>query len=190
MVSYIAAIEDAAETLRSARRILVLGCSGGGKSTFSQRLSSVLGIRYVSMDRDVFWLPGWVSRDPVEQRLIITQIAAEDSWIMDGNNPRSLDLRLPRADIILWVRMPRWLCLWSIVRRGWAHRGKTRPDMAPGCLEQMPDRQFISYVWHFERDDVPEFMEGIGRCGASVPIFQLRRRADMSRLLNRLGLAD
>jgi adenylate kinase family enzyme len=190
MVSYIAAIEDAAETLRSARRILVFGCSGGGKSTFSQRLSSVLGIRYVSMDRDVFWLPGWVSRDRVEQRLIITQIAAEDRWIMDGNNPRSLDLRLPRADIILWVRMPRWLCLWSIERRGWDHRGKTRPDIAPGCLEQMPDRQFISYVWNFERDDVPEFMEGIGRYGASVPIFQLRRRADMSRLVNRLGLAD
>jgi adenylate kinase family enzyme len=187
MQNAIATIEEAADLLRTARRILVFGCSGGGKSTLSQKLSAVLNLRYISMDREVFWLPGWVLRPRPEQRQRIARIVAEDRWIIDGNNPKSLDLRLPRADIVLWVRMPRWLCLWSIVKRGFAYRGSTRPDMAPGCPERMPDNAFLSYVWNFEREDVPEFMEGIRLHGPSVPIFQLKSRADMARLLQRLG---
>lgn len=188
MLNDISTIDGAVDALRSARRIIVFGCSGGGKSTLSQKLSRVLGLRYVSMDREVFWLSGWAPRPRPQQRQLITEIVAEDHWIIDGNNPKSLDLRLPRADMVLWVRIPRWLCLWSIVKRGFAYRGMTRPDMAPGCLEQMPDRQFLSYVWNFERDDVPEFIEGIRLHGPSVPIFQLRSRTEMSRLLQRLGL--
>jgi adenylate kinase family enzyme len=189
MQNAISTIEEAADLLRTARRVLVFGCSGGGKSTLSQELSRILGLRYVSMDREVFWLPGWVSRPRPEQRRLIGNIVAEDHWIIDGNNPKSLDLRLPRADIALWVRMPRWLCLWSIVKRGIAYRGKTRPDMAPGCPEQMPAAEFVAYVWNFERDDVPEFIEGIRRHGPSVPIVQFRSREEMSRLLQKLGSA-
>ncbi|KQV27976.1 AAA family ATPase [Rhizobium sp. Root1203] len=186
MPNGISSIEDAADRLRHARRIVVFGCSGGGKSTFSQKLSRTLGLRYVSMDREVFWLPGWVWRPRAEQRQLIAGIVAEDRWIIDGNNPKSLDLRLPRADIVLWVRVPRWLCLWSIVRRGFVYRGKTRPDMAPGCLERIPDWHFISYVWNFERDDVPEFMEGVRLHGPFVPIVQLSSRAEMRALLHRV----
>jgi adenylate kinase family enzyme len=186
MLNTISTIEEAIGRLCRARRILVFGCSGGGKSTLSQKLARALNLRYVSMDRDVFWLPGWGWRPRSEQRQRIAEIVAEDSWIIDGNNPKSLDLRLPRADIILWVRVPRWLCLWSIVKRGIVYRGRTRPDMAPGCLERMPDRKFLSYVWNFERDDVPEFIESIRLHGASVPIFQLKSRAGIARLLQHL----
>ncbi len=177
---------EAAEFLKRADRIVIFGSSGGGKSTLAQKIARILGVRYVSMDREVFWLPGWVSRPRPEQREIIARIVNEDRWIIDGNNPRTLDLRLPRADVILWVRVSRWLCLWSIFKRGIVYRGRTRPDMAPGCQEQWPDREFISYVWNFERDDVPEFMEGIRLHGTDVPLVELRSRAQMGQLLQRL----
>lgn len=177
---------EAAELLKRANRIVIFGSSGGGKSTLAQNLARILGVRYVSMDREVFWLPGWVSRPRPEQREIIARIVTEDRWIIDGNKPRTLDLRLPRADVILWVRVSRWLCLWSIFKRGIVYRGRTRPDMAPGCLEQWPDREFISYVWNFERDDVPEFMEGIRQHGPDVPLVELKSRAQMGQLLQRL----
>lgn len=177
---------EAAEVLKRADRIVIFGSSGGGKSTLAQKLARILGVRYVSMDREVFWLPGWVSRPRQEQREIIAEIVAEDGWIIDGNNPSSLDLRLPRADVILWVRVSRWLCLWSIFKRGIVYRGRTRPDMAPGCLEQWPDREFMSYVWNFERDDVPEFMEGIRLHGPDVPLIELRSRGQMGQMLQRL----
>jgi hypothetical protein len=106
-------LEQAAEHIRTARRILVMGCSGGGKSTLSLKIAKRFGLSYISLDRDVFWLPGWVVRDRVEQRNIIASRILEERWIMDGTNPSSLDIRLPCTDLVLWVRMPRLLCIWG-----------------------------------------------------------------------------
>lgn len=54
MPSYVPHIEDALPVVRQASRILVIGCSGGGKSTLSRKLSEKLGLPYVSMDRDFY----------------------------------------------------------------------------------------------------------------------------------------
>ncbi|MHC2361658.1 hypothetical protein ACVIOG_003799 [Rhizobium leguminosarum] len=97
-------LKQAAEHIRTARRILVMGCSGGGKSTLSLKIAKRFGLSYISLDRDVFWLPGWVVRDSVEQRNIIASRILEERWIMDGTNPSSLDIRLPRSDFVIWVR--------------------------------------------------------------------------------------
>ncbi len=61
-------IDDAvaADHIRSARRILVVGCSGGGKSTLSQKLARQFQLTYISIDRDIRWLPGWAERDRAE----------------------------------------------------------------------------------------------------------------------------
>ena len=59
MPRYVSGIEEALPILGRADRILVIGCSGGGKSTLSRGLSSRLDLPYVSFDRDFFWLPGW-----------------------------------------------------------------------------------------------------------------------------------
>ena len=80
-------LKQAAEHIRTARRILVMGCSGGGKSTLSLKIAKRFGLSYISLDRDVFWLPGWVVRDRVEQRNIIASRILEERWIMDGTNP-------------------------------------------------------------------------------------------------------
>ena len=55
-------LENAAERLKTADRVLVIGCSGSGKSTLARKLATRLGLPYVSMDREIFWLPGWQSR--------------------------------------------------------------------------------------------------------------------------------
>src|SRR5262245_4640656 len=75
---------SAAALIVRADRILVMGCSGGGKSTLSQKLARHFGLTYISIDRDVLWLPGWVQREREEQRRIISVRVLEDRWIMDG----------------------------------------------------------------------------------------------------------
>lgn len=62
MPHYLDRAEDAAKVIASAKRIMVVGCSGGGKSTLSQKLAAAFGLRYISMDREIFWLPGWQAR--------------------------------------------------------------------------------------------------------------------------------
>lgn len=116
----------AAGHIRNARRILVVGCSGGGKSTLSQKLARHFDLTYISIDRDILWLPGWVQRDRAEQRRRIVERIADDRWIMDGTNPSTFDVRVPRSDIVVWVRMPRLLCVWGVVTRWLKYLGRAR----------------------------------------------------------------
>ena len=179
---------QAATQLRQARRILVIGCSGGGKSTLSRKIAKALEIPYHSMDREVFWLPDWVQRPRDEQREIISHIVEAEAWLMDGTNPSSFDLRLPRTDLVIWVRLPRWRCLLGVYRRATRYVGRHRPEMADGCVEQWPDREFLSYIWNFERKFAPRIIEEIEKHGPNVPVVTLKSHGEMAQLLDLAGL--
>lgn len=187
MVHYVQNVEDAAEILKRSNRVTVVGCSGAGKSTLSRTLCHRFSLPFVSMDRDFFWLPGWKERPRDEQRALISEKIAEERWLMDGSNPSSFDLRLPRTDIVLWVRMPRWLCVLGVYRRAHKTLGKTRIDMAPGCVEQWPDREFLSYIWNFERKHAPIFIRNFDLYGPQVPVLVLKSRREVARLLDLVG---
>jgi adenylate kinase family enzyme len=177
---------SAAALIRRADRILVMGCSGGGKSTLSQKIAGQFGLTYISIDRDVLWLPGWVQRERAEQRAIIAERILEDRWIMDGTNPSTFDIRLPRTDIVIWVRMSRLLCLWGVTTRWLRWIGKTRPEMAPGCPEKL-DWEFLRFIWTFEDKFTPRIVDGLSQYGPDVPVFQLKNRRETKRLLELLG---
>jgi adenylate kinase family enzyme len=169
---------------------MVVGSSGGGKSTLSRKLAQRFGLEYQSIDRDVRWLPGWGQRNREEQLAILRDLVQRERWIMDGSNPSTFDLRLPRTDVVIWVRMPRWLCLLGVARRVARYHGTVRPEMAPGCPEPLPDREFLSYIWNFEKRHAPVFIRNLDLYGHDVPIIQLKSRSDTRLLLDLLGLQD
>lgn len=177
----------AAERIRAADRIMVIGCSGGGKSTLAQKLARHFGLAYISIDRDILWLPGWVQRDRAEQRERIVERIADDRWIMDGTNPSTFDIRVPRSDVVIWVRMPRLLCIWGVVTRWLKFLGRTRPEMAPGCIEKI-DWEFLEFIWTFEEKFSPHVIAGLEQHGGNVPVLQLKSRRQMRHLLDLLGV--
>jgi len=113
----VVSIADAADMIFRAERIMVIGCSGGGKSTLAQKLANHFDLTYLSIDRDIRWLPGWTQRSKKEQRQRVVDRIAGERWIMDGTNTSTFDIRLPRTDILIWVRMPRLLCVWGVITR-------------------------------------------------------------------------
>ena len=135
-------IEDAPEALAVTPRVLVIGCSGSGKSTLARGLAARLGLRHISLDRDVFWLPGWKERPRNEAYARIAAFIEEERWVMDGTSPGSLPIRLPRTGLVIWLRLPRRLALRGAVLRWMRYAGRTRPDMAPGCPEKI-DFEFL-----------------------------------------------
>ncbi|MGB3875683.1 MAG: AAA family ATPase [Shinella zoogloeoides] len=179
-------IEEAAERLKTAERVLVIGCSGSGKSTLALRLAGRLGLPYVSMDREIFWLPGWQTRPRAEALARLQGIVAQERWIIDGTSPGTLPLRLPRTHLVLWLRPPRLMSLYGVISRWLHYRGRSRPEMADDCPEKI-DREFLAYVWNFEKTESPEIEENLAAFGPEVPVCVLKSRRENNRLLARLA---
>lgn len=177
-------IAEAAERLPDARRIMIVGISGGGKSTLARRIDSRFQLDYQSLDRDVFWLPGWQLRDDATQREMVRELVARERWVMDGTNTSTFDLRVPRADLVIWVRIPRIFALIGVYRRVARSYGKVRPDMADGCPERLPDRDFLSYISTFEQRVSPKIIAGIERYGQATPVVILSSRAQFEALFD------
>src|SRR5262249_32635847 len=80
-----------------------------------------------------FWKPGWKVTERAEWRAKRAKLAERDARIMDGNYGVSLDLRLPRADTVMWFDYPRLGCLWRAHRGGGpTHTASRRRPWAPG----------------------------------------------------------
>lgn len=173
---------EAGRLLPGAERILVIGCSGSGKSTLARALAERFGLHYVSMDRDVFWLPGWQSRPRDDANRRIAELVALPRWVMDGTSPRTLPERLARADLVIWLRPPRHVSLYGVVTRWLRYAGRTRPEMAEGCPERLT-LEFLRYIWHFERDSAPKIIDRLAAYEGEIPLLMLKSRGHSRALL-------
>ena len=180
-MSRLLSLSQAGAALPAAQRVLVIGGAGAGKTTLARRLSNRFDLPYQSLDRDARWLPGWTLRATEEQRPIIARLAGAGRWVMDGGDPASLALSLPRADLVLWLRIPRGAALRALLWRSVAQWGRVRPGMARGCPERLPRRDALAQLWHYERDTAPLIDAALG---GDVPVAILRSPGDIARLLN------
>ena len=162
------------------QRILVMGSSGSGKSTFALRLSAITGIPLVSLDA-LFWKPGWMPSDASEFEQRVTEAAHQPRWIMDGNfiSSGAGNLRRDLAAAIVWFDLPRRTCMTGILTRIATSYGRVRPEMAPGCPEKI-DPEFFRYVWTYRRLQRPKllrYFEGL-RPEQALICFTDRAQAD------------
>ena len=163
------------------KRISIVGCSGGGKSTLAKKLGAKLGLPVIHIDQ-LYWLPGWVERDPADVRRLVAEAVDGEGWVIDGNNSRTFDLRLPPTDTLVWVEQPRWLCLLRALRRVATGFGRSRPDMADGCPERF-DLEFLKYIWNFDRVTAPRMAAGIAAFGPHLEVIRLRSNRDIDAFL-------
>jgi len=124
------------------RRILVTGLAGSGKSTFSRALAAKTGLPLIHLDLH-FWKPGWVAPSESEWREKQRGLLAGDAWIVDGNYHETLDLRLERADTIVFLDTH-----WSVCAGRAVLRGVRKPvgEMPEGCHDS---------PWRRLRDEWP-----------------------------------
>lgn len=128
------------------RRILIIGSAGSGKSTAARMIGDRLCLPVYHMDKEVFWLPGWVERPREDQVKQVERIVAYATWVFEGDNSRTFGLREARAQMLIWLAVPLGLRLWRVTRRAVRQNGHTRPDMAKGCTE---DLRMLPGFWWF-----------------------------------------
>lgn len=97
-------------------RIVVIGSSCSGKSTFSQQLAIKEEIEYIELDQ-LHWLPDWKERPDEEFRELVNKATSSDSWVVDGNYSVARDVIWPRATKIIWLNHSFNLVLYRSITR-------------------------------------------------------------------------
>jgi|SaaInlStandDraft_3_1057020.scaffolds.fasta_scaffold128649_1 adenylate kinase family enzyme len=158
---------------KSWQRIVIVGCSGGGKSTLARALAVRTGLPLYHLDQE-YWLPGWRMPDRDDWNAKHAALLKRPRWIIEGTYASNLSERAALADVVVFLDLPRWRCLFRVLRRVVMSYGKVRPDMAPGCPEQF-DASFIRYVWTFKRQKIPQIEAAIN--GYNVVRFSSQKAA-------------
>ncbi len=135
------------------KKIIVIGSSGAGKSTFARRFGAATEIEVVHLDK-LYWKPGWIEPSEDEWKAILVEALKGDSWIIDGNYSGTIEMRVAACDTVIFLDLPPVVCVYRILKRVAVHYGKNRPAMAEGCNEQF-DWKFLVWVWNYPQRSKP-----------------------------------
>jgi adenylate kinase family enzyme len=156
------------------QRVVILGSGGAGKSTLARRIGDRLALPVIHLDRE-HWLPGWVETPSDEWADRVAMLVAGDRWVIDGNYGGTIGPRLRACDTAIFLDLPRRVCLWRVIRRWRQYRGRTRPDMTPGCNERL-DWVFVRWIWNYPRLHRPAVLKQLATLGAGQRVVHLRSR--------------
>lgn len=178
--------------IRDKQRILIVGNSGSGKSTFGKLLSSKLNLPLIHLDK-YFWKPGWEPTMSDEWDRVITDMISKDKWIIEGNYSRTFKMRALRSDCIFFYDHSSILCLYRIYKRVIKSKLKLerRTDIADGCYEPwIIDREFTKFVWNYNKVIRPRMysiLEEINYDKNNLIIFNSRK--EFKKYVNKLNLS-
>jgi adenylate kinase family enzyme len=167
-------------------RIVVFGNPGAGKSTFARSVARQLELPFFSLDA-LFWKPGWVESNHDEFRARAQPLIEQKHYVLDGNyfTPLGED-RLRLADHVFWFDLPRLVCMGGVVRRMVMGYGRTRPEMAEGCLERL-DLPFLRFVWNYPARNQAKFAVMIVRNDAQQKLTRFTSRKQVGIALARIA---
>lgn len=140
------------EEMNTKHKIIVIGCPGSGKSTFSKALADRTGLPLHHLD-NMNWNSDWtcVPKELFKERLF--NVLKEEKWIIDGNYGSTIEDRLKVCDLVFFLDYPTEVCLEGVKSR----MGKARSDMP--CVEQKEDAEFMDFIAGFEKESKPKILE-------------------------------
>jgi adenylate kinase family enzyme len=154
------------------KKIIVIGCSGSGKTTFSEKLRDKIGIELFYLDA-IWHRPDrtHISREEYDARL--SEILALDSWIIDGNYSRTIETRMAACDTVFLFDLPVDVCLEGAISR----LGKARYDMP--WIDTELDPKLKRDIEEFPSKNLPAIYALLDKYSdKNITIFKSREEAD------------
>ena len=167
------------------RRVLVIGSGGAGKSTFARRLAQCTGLPLIHLDA-IYWRPGWVKTAKEEWAKTVANLIAGERWVMDGNYGGTLEQRLAACDTVVFLDLPRSVCLWRVAVRRVRHRRNSRPDMREGCPEQLT-WDFVRWIWGYPVERRPKILQRLSSLDGGRRVFVLRSGGEVESFFRKLS---
>jgi adenylate kinase family enzyme len=147
-------------------RVVVFGRGGAGKSALARELGTATGLPVVELDKE-FWSVDLEPLAPEEWARRQAILAAQPRWIMDGDLGLYdvVEPRLRRADTVVVLDLPLWLCAWRARRRGPARR------------------DFWEWTIRWPRHSRPSLLRAISELAPRADVVILRTRRSVRRWL-------
>ena len=154
------------------KKIIVIGCPGSGKSTFSRALYNKTGIPLYHLDM-MYWNADKTTVEKSVFRERLSAVLDKDAWIIDGNYGSTMEIRMAACDTVIFLDYPLDICLDGIRQR----RGKQRGDMP--WIETEEDAEFIEFIKSYNEQQKPKVLELLQKYGdRNIIIFKSREDAD------------
>ena len=126
------------------KKIIVIGCSGAGKSTFAKQFAQIVGLPLYHLD-NIYWLPDTTH---LERPVFIKkqkEIMKNECWIIDGNYRKTIKYRIEKCELAFFFDIPVEICIDGVLKRD-----KKRSDIA---CELEPNEELI--------DDIKTYPENV-----------------------------
>lgn len=161
------------------KRVIVIGCPGAGKSTFSRRLRDVAGLPLHHLDM-ILHRPDRTRLPREEFDAVLEELLAGPCWILDGNYRRTMERRMAACDTVFLLDYPVGVCLAGAEERV----GRIYGDMPwKGTL----DVEFRQRILDFADSQRPYIYELLERFGGSRRIVVFKSREEAELFLTRLA---
>lgn len=128
------------------RRVLVAGTSGSGKTTLAARIAEILGVAHVEID-GLFHGPDWTPRASFVAE--VEAFSAGPEWVTEWQYGAVRDRLVRRADLLVWLDLPRPVVMRQVVGRT-VRRRLRRTPLWHGNVEP-PLRTFLTDPQHIVR---------------------------------------
>lgn len=175
--------------MKKIKRIAIIGNAGSGKSTLSLKLYTITGLPVYYLDQ-YFWRPGWVRTNPDEYKKMHDAICDKEEWIIDGINLRVVEYRIQKADMVIFLDLPRYICLWRILKRTFKNYGKETQSSSKGCPERFNWEyiKFLKWVWDFNKKYPDAIRELLNRYSDQKQVYVFRSQQEVDHFIRTFKL--
>ena len=155
------------------KKVIVIGCPGAGKSTFSRALRDRTGLPLVYLDR-IWHRPDRTTVSRAEFDSALDAVLRQDRWIIDGNYQRTMENRLKACDTVFLLDFPVELCLESAAAR----IGTVREDLP--WVEAEFDPEFRKWIEDFPKEQLPRIYELLKQYEHEKQVIIFKNREEMT----------
>ena len=169
------------------KRIMILGPSGTGKTTYGMKLGEKLKLKILHLD-SVYWKKDWNNINKEDFDVYMKNFFRKyNKWVIDGSykNNKHFQYRLDLADTIIFLDFGTQVALHGIHERANRFKHVSRPDMAEGCNEGI-DQIFLKYVAFYYKRTAKPLRAAINKYKNKKQVLIFKSRDEVLKWINAL----